>query len=53
MGPVDALTTTSAKLFASAYALFSGLIFIGVLGILILPFVHRVMHKLHLEEMNE
>ena len=50
MGPVDPLVTTPAKLFASAYALFSGLVFIGVLGILILPFAHRVMHKLHLED---
>lgn len=50
MGPVDPLTTTPAKLFASAYALFSGLLFIGILGILIIPFAHRVLHRLHMEE---
>ena len=50
MGPVDPLATTPAKLFASAYALFSGLLFIGILGILILPFAHRLLHKLHMED---
>ena len=50
MGPVDPLPTDAAKVFASVYALFSGLVFIGVLGVLLAPFVHRVMHKFHLDE---
>ena len=33
MGPVDPLTSTGAKVFASAYALFSGLVFIAVMGV--------------------
>ena len=49
MGPVNPLPTTAAKLFASVYALFSGVIFIGVIGIILGPFVHRVLHKFHLE----
>lgn len=53
MGPVDALKTDGAKIFASCYALFSGLVFIGLLGILLAPFIHRVMHKLHLESIAE
>jgi hypothetical protein len=48
MGPVDPLPTNGAKVFASLYALFSGLVFIGVLGLLLAPFIHRVMHKLHM-----
>lgn len=48
MGPVDPLRANSAKVFASLYALFSGLVFIGVLGLLLAPFIHRVMHKLHM-----
>jgi hypothetical protein len=52
MGPVNTLPTASAKLFASAYALFSGVIFIGVIGIILGPFVHRVLHKFHLEGGN-
>jgi TRAP-type C4-dicarboxylate transport system permease small subunit len=50
MGPVDPLTTIAAKAFASAYALFAGLLFIGILGIVVLPFAHRLMHKLHMED---
>jgi hypothetical protein len=48
MGPVDPLKTDVAKIFASFYALFSGLVFIGVLGLLLAPFIHRVMHRLHM-----
>jgi hypothetical protein len=50
MGPVDPLKTDAAKVFASLYALFSGLFFIGVLGILLAPFIHRLAHKLHMDE---
>ena len=50
MGPVNQLSSQSAKLFASAYALFSGLIFIGVMGLVLAPLVHRMLHKFHLDE---
>ena len=49
MGPVDPLRTKSAKLFASFYALFSGVIFITIMGVLLAPLLHRMMHKFHLE----
>lgn len=49
MGPVDRLTTTPAKLFASAYALFSGLVLIAVVGVVLAPWVHRLIHRVHLE----
>ena len=49
MGPVNPITTTSAKLFASGYALFSGLVFIGIMGILLTPVIHRIMHKFHVQ----
>lgn len=50
MGPVDPITSHAGKLFASAYALFAGLLFIWATSLLLTPFVHRIMHKLHLEE---
>jgi hypothetical protein len=50
MGPVDTLTTDAAKIFASFYALFSGLVFISLLGLLLAPFVHRLMHRFHIDE---
>jgi hypothetical protein len=49
MGPVNQLQTTAGKLFASFYALFSGLVFIGVAGLLFTPFVHRLLHQFHME----
>jgi hypothetical protein len=49
MGPVNPIKTTGAKLFASAYALFSGLVFIGIMGIILTPVAHRVLHKFHVE----
>ena len=50
MGPVDPLHKPVAKLFASGYALFSGLVFIGVASLLVAPFAHRLLHRFHLEE---
>jgi hypothetical protein len=50
MGPVDPLPKPVAKLFASGYALFSGLAFIGVASLLLAPFAHRLLHRFHLDE---
>ena len=50
MGPVRELTTDAAKVFASIYALFSGVIFIALMGIILSPVAHRVMHKFHIDE---
>jgi hypothetical protein len=50
MGPVDALTTPGAKLFATAYSLFSGIVFLAVAGIIFAPLAHRMLHKFHLDD---
>lgn len=50
MGPVNQLPNDHAKIFASAYALFSGLIFIAVMGIVLAPVVHRILHKFHVDD---
>ena len=49
MGPVDPVMTTEAKLFATFYALFSGVAFLGVAAVLIAPVAHRFLHRLHLD----
>lgn len=52
MGPIiDAkiTMTNTAKVFASVYALFSGVTFLTTFGILLAPVVHRFFHKLHIE----
>lgn len=52
MGPVNTLTSESGKIFASFYALFSGLIFMAVIGIIFSPIVHRMLHKFHIDEQD-
>ncbi len=53
MGPVSPLTSDAAKIFASGYALFSGLILISTMGIVLSPVFHRVLHKFHVEEQDQ
>lgn len=47
MGPVDTLKTVQGKLFASFYALYSGLVLIGLTGLLLAPVFHRILHVFH------
>jgi hypothetical protein len=51
MGPiiVDGFTT-GGKIFSSLYALFSGIVFVGAMGFILAPGIHRIFHKLHLEQ---
>lgn len=53
MIPSDIVLSKQAKIFASGYALFSGVMFISTIGILIAPIAHRFFHKLHLQDQNE
>lgn len=53
MGPVDRMTSDGAKLFSAFYALFSGLVFIGIAGIVLAPWAHRLFHWLHLESLSD
>jgi hypothetical protein len=50
MGPVNELHTSAGKIFASCYALFSGMIFLVVAGIIIAPLAHRLLHWMRLEK---
>jgi hypothetical protein len=50
MGPVAEINTVSGKWFSSFYALFSGVVFIANFGIILAPAIHRLYHRLHLEE---
>ncbi len=49
MGPVTELHTAAGKLFASFYALFSGVAFITTSGVIFAPVFHRFLHKFHLD----
>ena len=50
MGPVLFPETTGGKIFSSAYALFSGIVFITNIGVILAPALHRIFHRLHLED---
>lgn len=47
MGPVNELKTETGKIFASFYALFSGIVFLLAMGIFLAPALHRLLHRLH------
>ena len=49
MGPVNELHSNAAKLFAGCYALFSGLLFIVIMGVLFAPIFHRILHHFHID----
>ena len=50
MGPVNILKNDSSKWFASFYALYSGVAFLTMAGILFAPMVHRILHVINAEE---
>jgi len=49
MGPVNPMTSTPAKLFASFYAIFSGVAFLTIMGVVLAPMAHRFLHRFHLD----
>jgi hypothetical protein len=49
MGPVNPIKTRAGKIFASFYALYSGLAILSVAGLILAPVVHRFLHKFHVE----
>lgn len=53
MGPAATLTSTSGKIFAGCYALFSGLAFIAIVVIMLSPVIHKFFRKIHLESKQD
>ena len=53
MGPAFEVKTTGGKLFATGYALFSGIVFLTAASVLIAPLLHRMLHAMHLESGRE
>lgn len=49
MGPVGDLGPAAGKLFATFYALYAGLVFLIVAGLVLAPVFHRVLHHFHLD----
>lgn len=50
MGPLSPLVTDAGKIFASFYAIFSGLLLIGISTLMLAPVFHRVLHRFNVDE---
>jgi hypothetical protein len=53
MGPVDELQTDAGKVFASFYALYSGIVLIASVGVMLSPVMHRILHRFHVESTGD
>ena len=53
MGPINPIETTSGKLFASFYALYSGIAFLTTAAVLVAPVLHRFLHRFHIEQAED
>jgi hypothetical protein len=53
MGPVDPIKTNSGKIFASIYAIYSGVSFLTAFSILMAPALHRLLHKFHISDSKD
>ncbi|MES2800637.1 MAG: hypothetical protein V4638_11515 [Bacteroidota bacterium] len=50
MGPVVEMTSPTAKIFSSIYALYSGVVFLSITAVFFAPIIHRLLHILHVEQ---
>ena len=53
MGPVAEMNSSSAKIFSSIYALYSGVAFLSITAVFFAPIIHRLLHILHVEQDDE
>ncbi|MBH2003829.1 MAG: hypothetical protein I8H66_03990 [Sphingobacteriia bacterium] len=50
MGPVAEMESSTAKIFSSLYALYSGVAFLSITAVFFAPIIHRLLHILHVEQ---
>jgi len=53
MGPVAEMTSPTAKIFSSLYALYSGVAFLSITAVFFAPIIHRLLHILHVEQSDK
>jgi hypothetical protein len=53
MGPLTPLYTSGGKLFASLYAVVSGLLLFAIAGLMLAPIYHRILHRFHVDTEDE
>lgn len=52
-GPIAVSMTGGAKVFAGLYAMYCGLLLIALIGILLTPVAHRMMHSFHIDKTED
>ncbi len=50
MGPVDKMESNGGKIFATFYALYSGIAFLSMIAVTVAPLLHRLLHHFSLDE---
>jgi hypothetical protein len=53
MGPLAQPKTDAGRIFAGLYALYSGFAVLVITGLAFGPIIHRMLHKLHADELDE
>ena len=53
MGPVGGIDHAAGKIFAGIYAMYSGLAFLLMAGLLFAPIAHRILHRFHYDQDNK
>jgi len=49
VGATYEIKSEAGKIFAGLYALYSGLLLVGMIGILLVPVFHRMLHRFHIK----
>ena len=50
MGPVFVPKTVVGKLFVGLFGLYTGLVFAAVIGLVLAPVAHRLLHQFHWDD---
>lgn len=53
LGAYSMPETAAGRIFFAAYGFFVGLVVMATLGVVLAPLAHRIMHKFHLDEIND
>jgi len=52
MGPAHPPLSEAGKIFVGIYSLFSGLVFVSIVGVIFAPVIHRFFHEFHHKKTN-
>lgn len=50
MGPVGDFNREAGKYFGTFFALFAGIVYVGITGLILAPVAHRILHRLQADE---